>query len=102
MNPSTTRRVADDRETSIQTTEWPLVTKMLLATSITSMNRDNPSELNESIYALMRGRVALQHARLQLQFCARIWKHDKKVLKRLVALSKKLAAIEAQFPLTVV
>lgn len=96
------RKVADDRQTSIQTTEWPLVTKMLLATSITSLNRDDPAELNEGIYALMRGLVAIHNAKLQIDFCQRIWKADKKVSKRLSALSKKLAAIEAQFPLSVV
>lgn len=102
MNPSITRKVADDRQTVITSREWPIVTRTLLATSITSLNRDDPAELNESVYALMRGRVALQTAKLQLDFCRRIWKADKKVSKRLANLSKKLAAIEAQFPLSVV
>jgi len=78
---------------------WPAVTASLLADHEALLRTHVPSEINQSLFALIRARKALGDARLALATARRLAVRPE-VKERLTELSLSLTSAHDRFPLT--
>jgi hypothetical protein len=82
-------------------TDWPVVTRSLLADIERIAATHEESQVNQGVLALVRARKALMDARLAVINAKRLYPEKPELNERLESIASDLFAQHARFPLTV-
>lgn len=86
---------------TVTQSEWPVTTKALIADALKADATNAPTDLNQKVYSLIRLKVMLAHAQIQLGVASREHKGDEKVMQRLDLMKVELRKVQDLIPLSI-
>lgn len=86
---------------SITVHEWPMTTETLVKNALKQIRNEDDTAINSGIHSLIRLKILLAHAKLQIAVCKKEYRNDERVEARLIRMQTALLEIQEIIPLKV-